>query len=156
MNGEFYPWGPLLLGNQHPVPTREGKLVQTTGARNSGRGPGPRIRCIIFFIYSRSALAGVPEKIVLPDPIPTLGGPPSIRYTTDERVSRLEFRLLVFWLLTLSVVVVARYSPLIQWPQIPRLHCALATLSVSKTSITGLRLIVFGSYSCFASCLRRS
>jgi hypothetical protein len=45
------------------------------------------------------------------------------------------------------------YKPLLPWPQISRLHCAVASHSVRKPSITGLRLIVFGSYSCFVSCV---
>lgn len=44
------------------------------------------------------------------------------------------------------------YRPLLLWPQIPRLHCSLASLSVRKPSIMGLRLTVFGVYSCPAAC----
>lgn len=119
MSGKFHSWGLLFSGNQHTVPTRGGSRYKLPGPGSPKGGPGTDYVAWFFFIFSSPPFAGEPEKFVLPGSIPTLDGPASIRLSLDEMVSRLGFRLLVFWLLLLVM-----YRPLLRWPQITRLYCA--------------------------------
>jgi hypothetical protein len=129
-----------------------GSRYKLPGPGSPEGDPGTEYVAWFFYIFSLSALAGELEKIVLPGPIPTLGGPAIIRLSFDERMSRFGFRLLVFWLLPLAM-----YRPLRNWPQISRLHCVLEILSVRKPSITGFRLIVLRIVFIFClACLRQS
>jgi len=109
---------PFLRGTSTQCRREKGSRYKLRGPGSPERGTGTEYFSW-FLLFSRSALAGEPENFVLPGPIPTLGGPASIRLSLDETVSRLGFRLLVFWLLLLAM-----YRPLLHWPQISRLHCA--------------------------------
>jgi hypothetical protein len=68
-----------------------GKPLQITGGRGSERGPGglkggPGPRYVVrILIFSRSALAEGPGKIVSPGPVPAPGSPPNISRVIKSR-----------------------------------------------------------------------